>query len=190
MFFTIAENHKGEKTVTGYYNQWGIGRIMPMAAMTCIMNCERRGYDVGVADGLVFDPKAQGYHQVFRDSYREDDKLATKVWNNPRMIGEIAAGQDNNNGAVVLYAKELDDSGHSEVSYRLGFLLGEEDEYHVYSDGTKWGDESLGRAFSRWLTLEEWAALQINMPYTGEKFRSWFKGFMEEFGVEVKSWNN
>ena len=186
MFFTVAENKSGEKKVNAYYCQWGIGRIMPMAAMSCIINNERRGYDVPVTEGLVFDAQKQGYVPVFSRTYAPGRTAVNKFYE-PETLGAFADEKDNNNGAVVLYAKADPGEWGQGTKYEIGFLLGSEDEFGVYN-GEPYNEDAkgLGPAFSRWLTLEEWAALEINKRYTDEKFLAWFRGFLEEFGVTVK----
>ena len=187
IFITVAENKNGEKKVNAYYSQWGIGRIMPMAAMSCIINNERRGYDVNVSDGLVFDAKIQGYVPVFSQTYG-DGGTAVKKFYDPKKLGEFADNYDNNNGAVVLYAKQdKSDTYGTNTEYEIGFLLGSEDEFGVWN-GEPYNENSrgLGDAFSRWLTLEEWAGIGCNKRYTDKKFLRWFRGFLDEFGVKVK----
>ena len=189
MFFTVAEDCKGNMKVCGYYHGWGIGRVMPMAVMTCVFTNERRVYGKTAIDGVTFNASAQGYSLDFSATYEAGDKLARKVWNNPRMIGEFRG--DNNNGAVVLYARDRGESVSDGTEYKIGFLLGSEDMYQKYGDKEYNKDnEALGEDFGRWLTLEEWAGMEANMPHTGKTFLSWFKGFMGEFGVVVKAWNN
>lgn len=187
MFFTVAENKSGEKKVNAYYCQWGIGRIMPMAAMSCIINNERRGYNVPVTDGLVFDAEKQGYTPVFSKLFAPGGTAVNKFYK-PKKLGEIAEQNSNNNGALVLYAKDDPEDKYSRnTKYEIGFLLGGEDEFGFWN-GEPYNPESngLGPAFSRWLTLEEWAGIGINKRHTDKKFLAWFRGFLDEFGVTVK----
>lgn len=188
MFFTVAEDTKGNMKVCGYYHGWGIGRIMLAAAMTCVFTNERRMYGKTSLDGLTFNASEQGFHPEFKKTYKAGDDLAKKVWNNPRMIGEFRG--DNNNGAVVLYAKDTGED-YGPVEYKIGFLLGSEDVYGEYN-GEPYNTEAkeLGPDFDRWLTLEEWAGLSCNKDYL-EKFLPCFKGFMDDYGVAVKTldWN-
>jgi hypothetical protein len=186
MFWTVAEDKNGNKKVNGYYHQWGIGRIMPEAAMHCILNCYRRDlYKGDFCESMDYeDAKKAGFLLVFSERYEKGVKLAATVWNSPEMIGEMTINQDNNNGAVVVFAKETEDG--MEAHFRVGFLLGEEDAYGSH-DGYEFNVEQkeLGRAFSRWLAFEEWAALPVN-DCCKKPFRDMFRKFMEIYGVKVK----
>lgn len=184
MFYTVAEDRDGKVKISGYYNQWGIGRVMPMAVTSCIMNNERRDYGVGVLEGTAFDFKAQRFIQEFAEVYEPEQRAFLRVWNNPRMIGQFTEGFDNNNGAVVLYAKDEPDGESTE--YRIGFLLGSEDAYIKEGDlEYNEGNKELGEAFSRWLSLNEWANLECNKEYLSGKFLDWWRPFLSYY--EVKS---
>ena len=188
MLYTIAENKEGKMKVNGYYHQWGIGRIMPEAAMGAIIGCFRRDkYRSDFCDSLtVGNAKGAGFLLEYTEEFAPADKLAHYVWDNTTMIGGMACRHDNNNGALVVYAKE-DEAGN--VDFRIGFLLGYEDAYSAeYPDRNK-KNKPLGRAFSRWLTFEEWAALDIN-DCVRDNFKTLFRVFCEEYGVKVKSWDN
>jgi len=189
MFFTVAEDSKGNMKVSGYYHGWGIGKVMPAAAMTCVFTNERRSYDKTCLDGLTFNSSEQNFHKEFSTTYGKGDKLARMVWNNPRMIGEFRS--DNNNGAIVLYAKDKGEGSCDGTEYKIGFLLGTEDMYNISYEGKEYNLEAkgLGSDFDRWLTLDEWANLESNKAYMDE-FMPCFKGFMETYHVEVKTWEN
>ena len=189
MLFTIAESQEGKMKVNGYYHQWGIGRIMPEAAMSAIIGCFRRDkYNSDFCENLTIgNAKGTGFRLEFSEKYEPGDKLAHYVWNNPIMIGEMACRHDNNNGALVVYAKEQSDG--KEVDFRVGFLLGHEDAYSAdYPDCNK-ENKALGAAFSRWLTFEEFSDLSVNDCIT-DNFKTIFLAFCKEYGVEIKSWNN
>lgn len=171
MFFIVAEDVKGNKKVKCYYNQWGIGRIMPSAAMRAILTNEDRAYGLTALDACTFDhTKGSGWAYLGSQTVSQDSDLG------PDFFAEIADRKDNNNGAMVLFATDIQVPGRYtiETDYHIGFLLGTEDEGQV---------PSLGKAWGRWLSLFEWSRIPVNADYCTEDFRTWFRGFMREWGV-------
>ena len=193
MLYTVAEDINGQITVNGYYGQWGIGRIMPLAVITIIINCFRnekarwKHYDYPFENAVHFDYEAQRFSLEFSEHLQgnlEDNRF---VWETPSLIGTVTNQFDNNNGACVLYAKQVpvseSKSGNEmDIEFRLGFLLGFSD---AWSEGEDPKLKRLGKPFQRWLTLDEWASLQCNRNYTDKPFLSWFKGFLNEFDVTI-----
>ena len=191
MLYTIAENKDGKMKVKGYYHQWGIGRIMPEAAMGAIIGCYRRnryGDNYDFCDHLELgNAKGAGFLLEYSEEFAANDKLAHYVWNNPTMIGEMVCRHDNNNGALVVYAKEAENE--KDVEFRIGFLLGYEDAWSANYPDCNQANKDLGPAFNKWLTFEEWAALDIN-DCVKHNFRKMFKLFCDEYNVKIKSWDN
>gem|GEM_PF-5320865 len=167
MFYTVAEDRDGNKWLRSYYCHDGSGRLMPLVAMKCIINSFMRSYNwkthvsrIGID---VPEDVMKNEHFLI---------LGSEAELTPQYFGKLAV--DNNNGAMVLFIKESENALQYD-NYKIGFLLGPEDEKY---------EQGLGKAWERWLTLDEWCGMEVNRGGADKKFLTWFHGFMEEFEVE------
>lgn len=172
MFYTVAEDRDGIKWLRSYYCHNGSGRLMPLVAMKCIINSFLRSYNwkTPVSRIEIDEPEDVMKNQHFLI-------LGSKTELTPHYFGKLAI--DNNNGAMILFIKESENALQYD-DYKIGFLLGPEDEKY---------EQGLGKAWERWLTLDEWCGMEVNRDNTDEKFLTWFHGFMEEFEVKEMTEN-
>ncbi len=204
---------KENKTkVTIYHDQWGIGRKGLLNIISLHHAFYNKTYGKSITETVAINPGEAGIYEEYNLFYNQDklvkfvrdgkDKINLidakqfrKLSNvsNPKSIGEfIDRFCDNNNGAIFIDVVERQDPEnpyHTDTDIRYGFLLGSEDEYHVFDyDGEKEicnpENKKLGPAFSQWLSLEEWCNLEINKSYADEKFKNICKDFFDYFGIE------
>lgn len=87
---------------------------------------------------------------------------------------------------MVVHIKETDNGTWiPDISFKVGFLLGHEDEYYVYDneEGYNRENEKYGEAFSKWLSLSEWCGLEINAAYTRDGFMEIIDSYMKYFEI-------
>ena len=149
----IKENNKGEVRKTVWHHQWGFGRIMYLALMSLYIGDYNK------------DTWAKGY-DFFNTSFPLIPKLTNVTDEVPKDILEQANVNDlasirqvidycdNNNGAMVVYIKENPTEKYLSSQFKVGFLMGFEDEYYTSTDDNKtYNKRNIGeKPFSRWLT--------------------------------------
>ena len=195
---------KENKTkVTIYHDQWGIGRKGLLNIIALHHALYNREFGKSITETVHLYPEQCGIINLCEFVYEKSkltgrwktDPGGFKTLKNvsvPSKIGEfIDSNCDNNNGAVYIEVTEKKAEGTTlpEYEMKIGFLLGHEDEYGVYnySHGPKIynkENEKYGKAFSRWLSLEEWCNLGINRSYADEEFKKICKEFFDYFGIE------
>lgn len=117
-------NKEAETTETRvFYNQWGIGRIMPsnlMAILNATIGCQCHNRENWLGELLP-----QGCIDITEEYDNEDrENFDSLDFSNPENVGEIVKSASNNNGAIFVrittetqikkYAKEI------EYAYMLG----------------------------------------------------------------------
>ena len=195
-----VEDKKGDKKVTVYHDQWGIGRKSLLNLLSIHHSLYNKGYDKSITEEVSLDPKRSGvyleyelhYNKKGEQSKKDEVKYPYENFLSPEWIGNfIDSHCDNNNGAMVVHIKETDNgTWNSDVSFKVGFLLGHEDEYHTYDykgevEVCNKENEKYGKAFSKWISLEDWCNLDINVTYADKDFKSIIEAYMKYFEFDT-----
>ena len=182
----IKENNKGEVRKTVWHHQWGFGRIMYLALMSLYIGDYNK------------DTWAEGY-DFFNTSFPLIPKLINVTDGVPKDILEQANVNDlasirqvidycdNNNGAMVVYIKENPTENYLTSQFKVGFLMGLEDEYYTSTyDNETYNERNIGeKAFSRWLTPVEYGRINGGNEYSDESFIEMIYKFCEYFEIET-----
>ena len=182
----IKENNKGEVRKTVWHHQWGFGRIMYLALMSLYIGDYNK------------DTWAEGY-DFFNTSFPLIPKLINVTDEVPKDILEQANVNDlasirqvidycdNNNGAMVVYIKENPTENYLTSQFKVGFLMGLEDEYYTSTyDNETYNKRNIGeKAFSRWLTPVEYGRINGGNEYSDEDFIEMVYKFCEYFEIET-----
>ena len=182
----IKENNKGEVRKTVWHHQWGFGRIMYLALMSLYIGDYNK------------DTWADGY-DFFNTSFPLIPKLINVTDEVPKDILEQANVNDlasirqvidycdNNNGAMVVYIKENPTENYLTSQFKVGFLMGLEDEYYTSTyDNETYNERNIGeKAFSRWLTPVEYGRINGGNKYSDEDFIEMVYKFCEYFEIET-----
>ena len=182
----IKENNKGEVRKTVWHHQWGFGRIMYLALMSLYIGDYNK------------DTWAEGY-DFFNTSFPLIPKLINVTDEIPKDILEQANVNDlasirqvidycdNNNGAMVVYIKENPTENYLTSQFKVGFLMGLEDEYYTSTyDNKTYNKRNIGeKPFSRWLTPVEYGRINGGNKYSDEDFIEMVYKFCEYFEIET-----
>lgn len=182
----IKENNKGEVRKTVWHHQWGFGRIMYLALMSLYIGDYNK------------DTWAKGY-DFFNTSFPLIPKLTNVTDEIPKDILEQANVNDlasirqvidycdNNNGAMVVYIKENPTEKYLSSQFKVGFLMGREDEYYTSTDDNKtYNKRNIGeKPFSRWLTPVEYGRINGGNEYSDEDFIEMVYKFCEYFEIDT-----
>lgn len=182
----IKENNKGEVRKTVWHHQWGFGRIMYLALMSLYISDYNK------------DTWAEGY-DFFNTSFPLIPKLINVTDGVPKDILEQANVNDlasihqvidycdNNNGAMVVYIKENPTENYLTSQFKVGFLMGLEDEYYTSTyDNKTYNKRNIGeKPFSRWLTPVEYGRINGGNKYSDEDFIEMVYKFCEYFDIET-----
>lgn len=182
----IKENNKGEVRKTVWHHQWGFGRIMYLALMSLYIGDYNK------------DTWAEGY-DFFNTSFPLIPKLINVTDGVPKDILEQANVNDlasirqvidycdNNNGAMVVYIKENPTENYLTSQFKVGFLMGLEDEYYTSTyDNKTYNKRNIGeKPFSRWLTPVEYGCINGGNKYSDEDFIEMVYKFCEYFDIET-----
>lgn len=182
----IKENNKGEVRKTVWHHQWGFGRIMYLALMSLYISDYNK------------DTWAEGY-DFFNTSFPLIPKLINVTDAVPKDILEQANVNDlasirqvidycdNNNGAMVVYIKENPTENYLTSQFKVGFLMGLEDEYYTSTyDNKTYNKRNIGeKPFSRWLTPVEYGRINGGNKYSDEDFIEMVYKFCEYFEIET-----
>ena len=182
----IKENNKGEVRKTVWHHQWGFGRIMYLALMSLYIGDYNK------------DTWAEGY-DFFNTSFPLIPKLINVTDGVPKDILEQANVNDlasirqvidycdNNNGAMVVYIKENPTENYLTSQFKVGFLMGLEDEYYTSTyDNKTYNKRNIGeKPFSRWLTPVEYGRINGGNKYSDEDFIEMVYKFCEYFDIET-----
>ena len=182
----IKENNKGEVRKTVWHHQWGFGRIMYLALMSLYIGDYNK------------DTWAEGY-DFFNTSFPLIPKLINVTDDVPKDILEQANVNDlasirqvidycdNNNGAMVVYIKENPTENYLTSQFKVGFLMGLEDEYYTSTyDNKTYNKRNIGeKPFSRWLTPVEYGRINGGNEYSDEDFIEMVYKFCEYFEIET-----
>ena len=182
----IKENNKGEVRKTVWHHQWGFGRIMYLALMSLYIGDYNK------------DTWAEGY-DFFNTSFPLIPKLINVTDEVPKDILEQANVNDlasirqvidycdNNNGAMVVYIKENPTENYLTSQFKVGFLMGFEDEYCTSTyDNKTYNKRNIGeKPFSRWLTPVEYGRINGGNKYSDENFIEMVYKFCEYFKIET-----
>ena len=182
----IKENNKGEVRKTVWHHQWGFGRIMYLALMSLYIGDYNK------------DTWAEGY-DFFNTSFPLIPKLINVTDEVPKDILEQANVNDlasirqvidycdNNNGAMVVYIKENPTENYLTSQFKVGFLMGFEDEYCTSTyDNKTYNKRNIGeKPFSRWLTPVEYGRINGGNKYSDENFIEMVYKFCEYFEIET-----
>ena len=182
----IKENNKGEVRKTVWHHQWGFGRIMYLAVMSLYIGDYNK------------DTWAEGY-DFFNTSFPLIPKLINVTDEVPKDILEQANVNDlasirqvidycdNNNGAMVVYIKENPTENYLTSQFKVGFLMGFEDEYCTSTyDNKTYNKRKIGeKPFSRWLTPVEYGRINGGNKYSDENFIEMVYKFCEYFKIET-----
>lgn len=163
----IKENNKGKLQAEFYHHQWGYGRNMYLAFMNCVIkdygkDTRQNDYDFFKAHGI----EGGGWHNWTEDVPKnvlqaaDPEKFDT--------IQEVFKYGDNNNGGMVIYVRE-DKERYHPCTYKVGFLLGEED---------------VCDPFSEWASPQEYGEYNRGSDYSDSEFVEIFDRFCKYFGAE------
>ena len=182
----IKENNKGEVRKTVWHHQWGFGRIMYLALMSLYIGDYNK------------DTWAEGY-DFFNTSFPLIPKLINVTDEIPKdILGQANVDNlasirrvidycDNNNGAMVVYIKENPTENYLTSQFKVGFLMGLEDEYYTSTyDNKTYNKRNIGeKPFSRWLTPVEYGRINGGNKYSDENFTEMVYKFCEYFEIET-----
>ena len=182
----IKENNKGEVRKTVWHHQWGFGRIMYLALMSLYIGDYNK------------DTWAEGY-DFFNTSFPLIPKLINVTDEIPKdILGQANVDNlasirrvidycDNNNGAMVVYIKENPTENYLTSQFKVGFLMGFEDEYCTSTyDNKTYNKRNIGeKPFSRWLTPVEYGRINGGNKYSDENFIEMVYKFCEYFKIET-----
>ena len=182
----IKENNKGEVRKTVWHHQWGFGRIMYLALMSLYIGDYNK------------DTWAEGY-DFFNTSFPLIPKLINVTDEIPKdILGQANVDNlasirrvidycDNNNGAMVVYIKENPTENYLTSQFKVGFLMGLEDEYYTSTyDNKTYNKRNIGeKPFSRWLTPVEYGRINGGNKYSDDSFIEMIYKFCEYFEIET-----
>ena len=182
----IKENNKGEVRKTVWHHQWGFGRIMYLALMSLYIGDYNK------------DTWAEGY-DFFNTSFPLIQKLINVTDEIPKdILGQANVNDlasirqvidycDNNNGAMVVYIKENPTENYLTSQFKVGFLMGLEDEYYTSTyDNKTYNKRNIGeKPFSRWLTPVEYGRINGGNKYSDENFIEMVYKFCEYFEIDT-----
>lgn len=204
-----VESKEGNKKVSVYHDQWGIGRKPFLNMMAIFHSYYNKRYGKDITEQIKLNPETSGTILEYEYKYstikkgRKSIPVASGVFHSgtedeieeyipdfDAFLDNVVCGEyidshmDNNNGAMVIHVKEIQKgkmSYETEYEIEIGFLLGHEDEGHYDDETEKWIVDV--PAYSKWMTAEEYAQLDINKTYADEKFMGIVRGFMYYFGI-------
>ena len=179
----LKEDKKGNKETKFYHSQWGFGRVMYLALMDmCIGDYNKdtcvRG-DFNFFDAIKFSCNSKIFDTMddvpkhVMDAVNPDDF---------KTIQEVFDYGDNNNGGLFIYVKQAEKVYHPST-FKIGFLLGYEDEETIESDGNIF-NEGHGKAFEKWLSPQEYGKFNSGSDYSDEEFVEMFDKFCKYFEIE------
>ncbi len=176
----VRENKNGERKVKFYHHQWGYGRIMYLALMDCFMNdynkeTFKNGYNFLENKNFTTNEKI---YDITKDI--PEDVLDNVDLSDIRTVKDVFDYGDNNNGGIVISIKE-NEKTYNMSSFKIGFLLGDEDSYTYDEDDN---EIEIEKPFSRWLTPQEYGKMNGGSGFSDEEFIKVFTGFCEYFGIE------
>lgn len=182
----IKENNKGEVRKTVWHHQWGFGRIMYLALMSLYIGDYNKdtwveGYDFFNTSFPLIPKLINVTDEVPKDILEQAnvDNLAS--------IRRVIDYCDNNNGAMVVYIKENPTEKYLTSQFKVGFLMGLEDEYYTSTyDNKTYNKRNIGeKPFSRWLTPVEYGRINGGNKYSDEDFIEMVYKFCEYFEIET-----
>lgn len=157
------EENKTETAV--FYEQWGIGRIMPMELMS-ILNAT-----------ITTSYYTRNYARALRPNGTIDitddlGELPQMDFAHPENIGKVLRDCDNNNGGVFVRITTDGACGIGEVEF--AYMLGYEE----------------GGQYDKFCTFEEWAQ-KAGGRCINEEFRNYYNTCLSYFGaVEMAKCND
>lgn len=181
----IKENNKKEKKAYFFHHQWGFGRVMYLGLMDLFMqDYSKETFD----ENYDFFKCSFKTSEKFYDVTKEVPKkvLDAVDINDFESIKKVFDYGDNNNGGMVVYIKQQKTEWYG-CKFKIGFLLGHEDEEGEYvdSDGNlQQYNVGNGKAFERWLTPQEYGALNGGSEYSDKKFVAMFEKFCKYFKIK------
>lgn len=205
-----VEDKEGNRKVSVYHDQWGIGRKSYLNMMAVFHSLYNKRYGKSLTESVRLNPETSGTILEYEYEYATvknggknipvakgvfhsgtDGETGERIPAFEDFLDNSACGEfidshmDNNNGAMVIHVKEEQKgkAGYeTEETIRVGWLLGHEDEGHYDEDSDEWVVDV--PAYGKWMTAQEYADIDINKHYADEKFMDIVKGFMDYFGIE------
>ena len=182
----IKENNKGEVRKTVWHHQWGFGRIMYLALMSLYIGDYNKdtwteGYDFFNTSFPLIPKLINVTDEVPKDILEQANV------NDLASIRQVIDYCDNNNGAMVVYIKENPTENYLTSQFKVGFLMGFEDEYCTSTyDNKTYNKRNIGeKPFSRWLTPVEYGHINGGNKYSDENFIEMVYKFCEYFKIET-----
>ena len=182
----IKENNKGEVRKTVWHHQWGFGRIMYLALMSLYIGDYNKdtwteGYDFFNTSFPLIPKLINVTDEVPKDILEQANV------NDLASIRQVIDYCDNNNGAMVVYIKENPTENYLTSQFKVGFLMGLEDEYYTSTyDNKTYNKRNIGeKPFSRWLTPVEYGRINGGNKYSDENFIEMVYKFCEYFKIET-----
>lgn len=179
----LKEDNKGNKEARFYHHQWGFGRVMYLALMDMCIGYYDKGFSV--REGFnFFDAIKFSCNSKIIDITNNVPKHVMDAVNPDdfKTIQEVFDYGDNNNGGLFIYVKQAE-KVYQPSTFKIGFLLGCEDEETIESDGVVI-NKGNGKAFERWLTPQEYGKLNGGRNYSDDEFVDMFDKFCKYFKIE------
>lgn len=182
----IKENNKGEVRKTVWHHQWGFGRTMYLALMSLYIGDYNKdtwaeGYDFFNTSFPLIPNLINITNEIPKDILEQANV------NNLASIRQVIDYCDNNNGAMVVYIKEHPTENYLTSQFKVGFLMGFDDEYYtsIYNNETN-NERNIGeKPFSRWLTPVEYGRINGGNEYSDANFIEMVYKFCEYFEIET-----
>lgn len=179
----IEDKEHAQRIIKVYHDQWGIGRRMYLYLLDLANRYYLNGtdYNEDRADKFTLadnnDLRELGTKKYSFKTRKEFAQTVKELLTPEGAYKHIFGKYDNNNGGLVVHIVLNKWSERDKNVFEYGFLLGYEDEYRT-------GGQRLGAPFSRWLSAEEFAKLDVNSRYTDEKFMQVFNGYADYFELK------
>jgi hypothetical protein len=172
----IEDKVNNENTLKVYHDQWGLGRRMYLVLMSLANKYYFEGNSYNTRDFVKnFEVGTNEVRKIWEKNISESDvhKMMT-----PEGAEDLVFSHcDNNNGGLVIRVAVNDWNNRDKNIFEFGFLMGYEDA-RMSNNALRFG-----KAFSRWLSAEEFASIDINKEYADEEFISMFNQFTKYFGL-------
>lgn len=169
----IEDKVNNENTLKVYHDQWGIGRRMYLV----LMSLANKYYLESDSDNTKefvknFEVDTNEMCKIWEKNISESD--VQKMMTPEGAKDLVFSHYDNNNGGLVIHLVVNGWKNIDKDIFEFGFLMGPEDALF---------DERFGEAFSKWLSAEEFASIDINKSYAHGEFISMFNQFTKYFGL-------
>lgn len=194
----VAEDKVKKKgRVTILFNQWGIGRVMPISLMSLVGNLwaydkySGRDYlNISMVDynrlGYVKEKEIEYERGVALDVDFPIQNFAD--WRNAKIAGVYMENFNNNNGCMFVFTTLSEDrERNTKIKKEIAWMIGTEDAYSTcfgYERNVE--NKKFGNAYGKWLTTNQWMSIDTNNRWwAGDpEFKELFNRFLAYFEVK------